>query len=135
MISSVVTSATRTVAAYLIAWLLSLPFAGPVITLFGVTTETARDRLTAGAVVVFGTVYYIVVRALEEKWPIVGVLLGVPAKPSYDLTLTPTEVATTVPASDPVSQALALARTEVATAVPDPAPPADPVTPVAVPVA
>ena len=30
-----------------------------------------------------GSLYYIVVRALEARWPKLGVLLGKPAKPTY----------------------------------------------------
>lgn len=30
-----------------------------------------------------GSVYYLVVRLLEHKWPKLGVLLGVPSKPVY----------------------------------------------------
>lgn len=83
MIQSVATSGIRTASAYLVAWLLSLKFAGPVLTLFNVGSATARERLTSLAIFVIGTIYYLVVRILEEHFPKVGVLLGVPSKPTY----------------------------------------------------
>lgn len=88
-----VTSAIRTAVSYAVAWLLSLPFAGPAEQLLGVSSTTARTRVVAAGVFVVGTLWYLLVRALEAKWPAAGWLLGVPAKPAYsaedleDLTL------------------------------------------------
>ncbi len=41
------------------------------------------EQLAIGLVGVLGGVYYAVVRGLAEKWPVVGVLLGVNKAPSY----------------------------------------------------
>ena len=91
MIANLATSTIRTLSAYAVAWLLSLKLAGPVLDLFDVGTATAKERLTALLVFVLGTVYYIVVRALEEKWPQLGVLLGAVNKPVYGtLAVAPT---------------------------------------------
>lgn len=83
MIAAISTSAIRTASAYLVAWLLSLKLAGPVLQFCGVDSATAKQRLTALLVFVLGTVYYVAVRALEERWPAAGSLLGIPTRPRY----------------------------------------------------
>lgn len=83
MLSAYLTSLIRTGTGYAVAWLLSLKFAGPALSLFGVSSATGRERLTAGLVLVLGTVYYALVRYLERRWPQLGVLLGIPSKPTY----------------------------------------------------
>lgn len=42
-----------------------------------------RESITAAATFVVLLAYYAAVRALEKRWPKLGVLLGVPAAPSY----------------------------------------------------
>ncbi|MFI6317263.1 hypothetical protein ACIBG8_07080 [Nonomuraea sp. NPDC050556] len=49
------------------------------ITIEGVTAE----QLSAGAVVLGTGLYYGVFRALEQRWPALGVLLGSTKQPSY----------------------------------------------------
>lgn len=44
-----------------------------------------RESITAAATVVVLLAYYAAVRALEHRWPRLGVLLGKPTAPSYDL--------------------------------------------------
>ena len=83
MIQGYITSAVRTLSAYAVAWLLSLKLAGPVLAFLNVGTETAKERLTALLVFALGTIYYLIARLLEHRWPALGVLLGVPSKPSY----------------------------------------------------
>jgi hypothetical protein len=83
VIQGYVTSAVRTLSAYAVAWLLSLKLAGPVLAFLNVGTETAKERLTALLVFALGTVYYLIARLLEHRWPALGVLLGVPTKPTY----------------------------------------------------
>jgi len=53
-------------------WLASLGIAVPV------------EPATAGVVAALITGYYTLVRALEAKWPAIGVLLGWKAQPVYD---------------------------------------------------
>lgn len=84
MISTYATSAIRTASAYLVGWLLSFAAVGQALGLIGVDTVTAREWMSGLLVFVLGTVYYLLVRLLEQKWPSLGVLLGVPTKPVYE---------------------------------------------------
>ncbi|MFI6813293.1 hypothetical protein ACIBG7_12815 [Nonomuraea sp. NPDC050328] len=49
------------------------------ITIDGVTA----DQISAGAVVLGTGLYYGLFRALEQRWPALGVLLGSTRQPSY----------------------------------------------------
>lgn len=80
------TSITRTMAGYLVATLLSLPSAGPLLQSLGVDSMSARQQLTAVFIFLVGTIYYVVARGLEHRWPALGRLLGVPSPPSYGVT-------------------------------------------------
>lgn len=95
-ISDYVASFVRTAASYAVSFLLSLKIAGPVLTYVGVTSATARERIYGLLVFVLGSVYYLIVRALERKWPVLGLFLGIPAKPSY-IDATGAHAAGTVP--------------------------------------
>jgi hypothetical protein len=81
MLSTYLSSLIRTGSGYVIAWLLSLKLAGPVLSLFGVDSATAKERLTAAAVIVVGTAYYAIARLLEQKFPALTVLLGSTKQP------------------------------------------------------
>lgn len=59
----------------LLAWLASQ--AGIVL------DADSSTALTAGVVALTGAGYYALVRALESRWPRLGVLLGTPAAPTY----------------------------------------------------
>lgn len=83
MIQSYLTAFVRTAAGPLVAWLLSLKIAGPVLSLLGWDSATAKERASAGFVLVAGMAYYAAVHALEKRWPKLGVLLGVPTAPVY----------------------------------------------------
>lgn len=83
MINAYVTSLIRTGVPFLVAWALSLKFVGPLLALFGWTSAAAQQRLDVGGVFVAGLAYYALARALERRWPRLGVLLGVPARPTY----------------------------------------------------
>lgn len=83
MLQSVITSLIRTAAGYLVGWLLSLAAAGPILDALHINSDTAQAQLIALFVFGFGTVYYLIVRVVEEKFPQFGVLLGVPSKPVY----------------------------------------------------
>lgn len=50
----------------------------------GIVLEAdSSTALTAGMVALIMGGYYALVRALESRWPWLGVLLGMPAAPSY----------------------------------------------------
>lgn len=83
MIQTYLTALVRTAAGPLVAWLLSLKIAGPVLSLLGWDSATAKERATAGFVLIAGMAYYAAVHALEKRWPKLGVLLGVPNAPTY----------------------------------------------------
>lgn len=68
------TSIIRTVVPFLVA------LVGPwALVHLGVTSE----QLSAVATVVVGAGYYLLARLLEQLHPGFGVLLGVPAEPTY----------------------------------------------------
>lgn len=46
--------------------------------------DDVKMQLTGAGVFVVGTIYYAVVRKLEQKWPAVGWLLGSPSQPFYE---------------------------------------------------
>lgn len=51
---------------------------------FGVVVdEQSSAGLTVGLVALFTGLYYAVARALEHRWPVLGVLLGAPRQPTY----------------------------------------------------
>lgn len=73
------TSAIRTVTPYII---------GAVASWLATKGINAPDALVAQATAIltfcFGTIYYLVVRYVEQKYPKVGYLLGTPSQPTYD---------------------------------------------------
>lgn len=76
--SDFITAGIRTLVPYIVGgiatWLISL----------GLTvSDDLKTNLAALATFVLGSVYYLVVKALEAKWPKLGVLLGVPKAPVY----------------------------------------------------
>jgi hypothetical protein len=79
-VNALTTSLIRTLAPILAGWLVSIPAAGPLLQLLGVHDGPSASAAVAG---VLGTAYYALVRVLESRWPKLGVLLGVPAPPSY----------------------------------------------------
>lgn len=48
-----------------------------------VVSPHTQDGLVTLATAVVAFAYYLIVRELERRWPSLGVLLGVPAKPDY----------------------------------------------------
>lgn len=83
MLSTYVPAVIRTLAGYLVAWFLSLKFAGPILDALGQehASDTDKQRLVGLAVVVIGTVYYAAVKAAEQRWPQLTVLLGSTKQP------------------------------------------------------
>jgi hypothetical protein len=108
MLATFLPALVRTVAGYAVAWLLSLKFAGPVLTLVGVQTATAKERLTGLFVVVLGTGYYAAAKWLEQKNPALTVLLGSTKQPvAYSNGQAPGAHATDAPASTGADSELA----------------------------
>lgn len=108
MLSNYITSLIRTAVPGTVGWLLSLPFAAAVCHLAGVDTATATRYVSAAVAFVLALAYYALVRALEQKFPQLGVLLGVPVRPSYsaaakgyDLPDTPDPLALTGSTHEP----------------------------------
>lgn len=81
MLSTYLNALVRTVAGYAVAWLLSLKLAGPVLSALNIDTATAKERATAGFVIVLGTVYYAAAKWLEQRYPSLTVLLGSTKQP------------------------------------------------------
>jgi hypothetical protein len=83
--TGVVISIVRTLAGYVVGAALALPIAPQLEAAAGVTAQQARAGLTGGLVLVLGTLYYVIVRRLEARWPALGRLLGVAVPPSYSV--------------------------------------------------
>jgi len=76
--SSILTAITRTLVPTVIGWIVA-GFA-----LVGITVPDDVQGWLSGVIVfLVALIWYIGVRALEAKWPKLGVLLGVPSKPVY----------------------------------------------------
>jgi hypothetical protein len=83
--SPVLTSVTRIVTATVVGFVLNLPLTPQVLDFFNATSDQAIGWLGAGTALVVSSVYYGVVRWLEEhKNAALGWLLGVAARPRYD---------------------------------------------------
>lgn len=73
-----VISHIRTFVPLAVAWFLGWLFT------HGVQIDpSAGTALATGIGTILAGIYYGLVRLAEGRWPIVGVLLGVPAKPNY----------------------------------------------------
>lgn len=79
MLNNYVISLIRTVSPILVGTLL----AWAASSLHVVIGPSSQAGLVALCVAVLSAAYYALVRLLERKWPSLGVLLGVPAKPVY----------------------------------------------------
>lgn len=77
---SVIRTAVPVAVGAVLAWLASR--AGIIL------DADSSAALTASAVAVAVAVYYALARALETRWPWLGVLLGRRAKPVYEVTRT-----------------------------------------------
>lgn len=76
--SDQITSYIRTFTPYAISALVSF------LATKGLNVPTdLQDATTALLTVLLGTLYYIIVRKLESKWPKLGILLGVASQPRY----------------------------------------------------
>lgn len=78
VLGNYVTSAIRTGVPGAVGWLLSWLVA------LQVSVPPAVEQWLIGLLTfVLLLAYYLLVRALESKWPALGWLLGTPAKPTY----------------------------------------------------
>jgi len=98
---SVVRTITPIVIGYVVALLVKVGF------------SVKSTDVTAVLAPVISAVYYLLVHALEQKFPKLGVLLGVPASPSYDVK---TAVVTAVDEVKPIVEESAPAIEKVVTA-------------------
>lgn len=76
------TSIIRTVTPALVGWVLSWP----LVAWLGLTGEQVTWLVVAvltAAPVAANVLWYVVVRAVEQRWPAVGVLLGRRGAPTY----------------------------------------------------
>lgn len=80
---ALITSLVRTWSALVAGFIISLPGVPWALSLFNVDTERATQVVSGLASLAFAAVWYFVVRALEARWPKLGVLLGVPVPPVY----------------------------------------------------
>jgi hypothetical protein len=90
MLGDYLKSAVRTLVPLIVGYLVGLPLYGQVIAALGVDSKTATERVTTATAFVLSAVYYLLVRALEQRWPSLGVFLGVPVQPNYDGSYTVT---------------------------------------------
>jgi len=74
----IVVSAVRT----FVPWLVGLIVTALTAAHIDVSAD-ARIQITALVAFLVAAGYYLVVRALEKRWPRLGVLLGVPKPPTY----------------------------------------------------
>lgn len=79
-LTNTVTAWIRTAAPMLAGWLISLPAARPILDSLGLGDTPAAAAAVAA---ILGAAWYGLARLAEHYWPAAGMLLGVPAKPSY----------------------------------------------------
>jgi len=65
----------RTSVPYVSAWLVAY------LAKNGMTLDA--NQVNAAAVTIGGSLWYVVIRSLEQKWPKAGWLLGSPKQPTY----------------------------------------------------
>lgn len=78
-----ITSLIRTAAMLAVGFVLSLPGVPWLLDVLNVTTERATEVVGALVTLALAYVWYVLVRALERRWPKLGVLLGIPVAPVY----------------------------------------------------
>jgi hypothetical protein len=113
MLNSYVVSGIRTVVPIIIGFLLA-HFA-----LLHLVPSATAQAAVSGAL---ATVWYLIARAIEQKWPSAGVLLGYPAAPTYLTTLKTGSVAVPGGTLTVAKPAVIAATATVETPAPAPAP-------------
>lgn len=77
LIASIIRTAVPSIVGVIVGWLTTL----------GVTLpKQQEENLSLLIAFAAGLLWYVIVRALEQKWPALGVLLGVPKQPAYGTT-------------------------------------------------
>lgn len=79
--SDFVISLIRTWVPYLVAFAIGWLVSQGIID--EETGTEASAAISGGFVLIFGSLYYWVVRALASRWPSLGILLGVNKAPTY----------------------------------------------------
>lgn len=74
LVTSFIRTAVPYVVGAVVAWLTQKGVHVP---------DSAVASATSAVTFVVGTSYYVLVRALEHRWPKFGYFLGVPVKPTY----------------------------------------------------
>lgn len=83
--SDYVLSLVRTLVPIGVGWLLV-----QLATRWGIVLDDATAaEVKSAAVAIVAAVYYAIARALEQRWPWVGILLGARKQPVYAVTGTP----------------------------------------------
>lgn len=95
LIASIIRTAVPSIVGIIVGWLTTL----------GVTLpKQQEENLSLLIAFAAGLLWYVIVRALEQKWPALGVLLGVPKQPAYGTAQPKADVvapAAEAPAADP----------------------------------
>lgn len=100
-ISDFVVAGIRTAVPILVGWLLTLGPTPDLLKAAGISNSTLSNLIAFG----LAFAYYALVRWLEQKWPAFGLLLGVPAKPTYPAIPSAPEVHTPAHAVTPADPA------------------------------
>lgn len=97
LVASLIRTAVPGLVGLVVGWLATLGVILP---------PEAKDSLGLLVAFVAAFLWYLLVRLLEQKWPALGVLLGVPKQPIYSsAAATPSDpaVITNVPAPAPLA--------------------------------
>lgn len=109
--TDLLTSITRTIIPTIIGWIVG------GLALVGVTIpESVQGWISGLLVFLVALIWYVVVRALEHKWPKLGWLLGVPKKPVYSSDAPDGDLA----AAEQIADADAAAARAADPTIPDP---------------
>lgn len=76
--SDFITASVRTISPMIVGAIV-----GWLVTIGIEVTSDAQAALIVLTTFIFQAVYYLAVKALEKRWPKLGVLLGVPKQPVY----------------------------------------------------
>lgn len=87
-VSDFVVAGIRTAVPILVGWLLTLGPTPDLLRTLGISNDTLIN-LVAFAL---AFAYWWLISALEHRWPTLGLLLGVPAKPTYPAVPSPPAV-------------------------------------------
>lgn len=100
-ISDFVVAGIRTVVPIIVGWLLTLGPTPDLLKALGVSNNTLTNLVAFG----LAFLYWLLISTLEKHWAALGLLLGVPAKPTYPAvpTAAPVYAPVHAPAVPPVA--------------------------------